>query len=233
MPEGAAYTRCTFCSAESFVDLNGVLLHQVIRVTIPRGRVPGLIKARALEAGWPEARLTRLELVYEPVWELESPSGARIGISARPGPEGRFNRTELPSGERASTETGPGDGGAEWREPELAPESLAEVAARVTGRPVAIKTVRLVHRPIYHGEVQVAGERHGFQVDAATGNVLAVEWPVESTFGNRNRAWLVTAAMAITATLLPLPLAAAVVVLGGLTARLLWRGGRPALPEAR
>jgi len=223
VPEGATYARCRYCSAESFVDLSGALLHQVIRIAVPRARVPGLVKARAREAGWADAVVAALTLTYEPVWEIESPDGRRLCISARPGPEGRFTLVRMPGGERAFVEPDAPRSAGEWLEPELAPESLAEVAARATGRPIAIKTVRLIHHPIYTGKVRVAGKTLEFRLDALSGEV-DVDWPVETTYRRRNLAWLITAAMVAAATFLPLPLAAlAVVLLAGLTARALQR----------
>lgn len=224
VPEGASYARCGYCSAESFVDLNGALLHQAVKATIGRSRVPALVKARALEAGWPAVTLTDLNLVYEPVWEVESPDGRRLSIGARPGPEGRFSLATLPSGERAFIDPEGWDRGARWIDPVLAPESLPEVAARVTGRPVAVRTVRLLHHPIYVGEVGLADASYSFRLDAVSGQLIDAEWPVRSTFTYRNRAWLATAAMLTVAALLPLPPAAVIVVaIGGTSARLLWR----------
>ncbi len=230
VPEGAAYARCRYCSAESFVDLSGAILHQVIQASVGRARVPGLLRARALAAGWPEATIADLDLVYEPVWEMESPDGRRLQVSARPGPQGRFAEVKLPGGERAFVEPGARDAAAEWLEPELAPESVPEVAARVTGRPLAVKTIRLIHHPLYRGKVQVAGSRHEFQLDAVTGELTDVDWPEQSTHRRRNQAWVATALMVVAAALLPLPIAAvAVVVLGGLTARTFFqKGGTPA-----
>jgi hypothetical protein len=226
VPEGATYARCKYCSAQSFVDLSGALLHQVIKPTIGRSRVPGLIKGRALEAGWPDAAITDIKLIYDPVWELESPDGRRLRISARPGPQGRFAQVSLPGGERAFVEPGARDSFAEWIEPELAPESVAEVAARVTGKPVAVKTIRLVHRPIYAGQIRITGEPRDFHVDAVSGELFDLDWPVQATYRNRNLAWLATAGMLAAAALLPLPVAAVVVVaVAGLTARTLWRRG--------
>lgn len=226
MPEGGAYARCAYCSSESFVDLSGALLHQVLKPTIGRARVPGLVKARALEAGWPDAQITELRLVYEPVWEIESPDGRRSSIGARPGPEGRFARAGLPGGERAFLEPGAPDASAHWIEPELAPESLAEVAARVTGQPVAVKTIRLIHHPVFTGRVRVTGAEREFRVDAVNGELLALDWPVRASYRSRHRAWLAMALMVAAATALPLPLAAAAVALiAGLLARALWRGG--------
>ncbi len=223
VPEGAAYARCSYCSAESFVDLSGALLHQVIRIAIPRARVPGLVKARAREAGWGDALVAALSLSYEPVWEIESPDGRRLSVSACPGPEGRFELVRMPGGQRAFVEPGTPRPGGEWIEPELAPESLAEVAARATGRPIAIKTIRLIHRPIYTGKVRIAGATRVFRLDGLSGE-LDVDWPVETTYRRRNFAWLITAAMVAAATFLPLPVAAlAVVLLAGLTARSLQR----------
>lgn len=230
VPEGAAYARCGYCSAESFVDLTGALLHQVVKATVGRSRVPGLIKARALEAGWPGVTIIDLDLVYEPVWEVESPDGRRLRIGARPGPEGRFSQVTLPGGERAFVDAEGWDQAAEWIDPELAPESLPEVAARVTGRPVAVKTVRLLHHPVYVGKVRLADATYAFRVDAVGGQLVDAEWPAHSTFTYRNRAWLATAAMVAVAALLPLPAAAVLVVaIGGLAARILWR--RSAVPS--
>lgn len=226
VPEGAAYARCRYCSAESFVDLSGALLHQIIKPTVGRSRIPGLVKARSLEAGWPEAAITDLDLIYQPVWEVESPDGRRLQISARPGPGGRFDQVTLPGGERAFVEPEGRDSAAEWLEPELAPESVAEVAARVTGRPLAVRTTRLVHHPVYTGQVLIAGESRGFNVDATSGELLDLDWPVRATYRNRNWAWIATAAMIAAATVLPLPAAAVVViVIGGLGSRMLWRRG--------
>ncbi len=226
VPEGATYARCRYCSAESFVDLSGALLHQIIKPTVGRSRIPGLIKARSLEAGWPDATITDLELTYQPVWEVESPDGRRLQISARPSPSGRFEAVTLPGGERAFVEPEEGDTSAEWLEPELAPESLAEVAARITGRPTAVKTTRLVHHPVYAGQVLIAGESRDFNVDAASGALLDLDWPTRATYRNRNLAWIATAAMVAAATVLPLPAAAVIVVaIGGLGARVLWRRG--------
>lgn len=224
VPEGAAYARCTYCSAESFVDLTGALLHQVVKATIGRARVPALVKAWALEAGWPAATITDLDLVYEPVWEVESPDGRRLRIGARPSPEGRFSLVTLPGGERAFVDADSWDRGAEWIDPVLAPESLPEVAARVTGGPVAVKTVRLLHHPVYVGKVQLAAATYSFRVDAVGGQLIDSDWPVHSAFTYRNRAWLATAAMVAIAALLPLPPAALIVgAIGGASARLLWR----------
>jgi len=229
VPEGITYARCRYCSAESFVDLSGVLLHQIIKPTVGRSRVPGLIKARSLEAGWSDATITHIELTYQPVWEVESPDGRRLQISARPSASGRFDHVALPGGERASLEPEARDSSAEWLEPELAPESVAEVAARVTGQPVAVRTTRLVHHPVYVGEVLIAGESRDFHVDAASGELLDLDWPVHATYQNRNLAWLATAAMITAAVLLPLPAAAVVVIaIGGLGARMLWRRGAAA-----
>jgi len=231
VPEGATYARCKYCSAQSFVDLSGALLHQVIKPTIGRSRVPGLIKGRTLEAGWPDAAITDIKLIYDPVWELESPDGRRLQISARPGPQGRFAQVSLPGGERAFVEPGTRDSSAEWIEPELAPESVAEVAARVTGKPVAVKTIRLVHRPIYAGQVRITGEPRDFHVDAVSGELFDLDWPVQATYRNRNLAWLATAGMLAAAALLPLPAAAVVVVaVAGLTGRTLWRRGSTPIP---
>ncbi|MGD8699352.1 MAG: hypothetical protein PVJ43_08685 [Gemmatimonadales bacterium] len=230
VPEGAAYVRCGYCSAESFVDLSGALLHQVVKATIGRSRVPALVKARALEAGWPAVTVTDLDLVYEPVWEVESLDGRRLRIGARPGPEGRFSQANLPGGERAFIDDQGWDQAAEWIDPELAPESLPEVAARVTGRPVAVKTVRLLHHPVYAGQVRLADASYSFRVDAVGGQLIDADWPVHSAFTYRNRAWLATAAMVAVAALLPLPVAVVLVVaIGGLSARVLWR--RSAVPS--
>jgi LSD1 subclass zinc finger protein len=228
VPEGATYVRCGYCSAESFVDLTGALLHQVLEPTVGRGRVPGLVRARALEAGWPDATLTDLDLVYEPVWEIESPDGRRLRIAARPGPQGRFARVELPGGERAFVEPGVRDASAEWIEPELAPESVAEAAARATGRPVAVKTLRLIHHPIFVGRIRVAGDQREFRADAVSGELLEVDWPVRATHRSRNRAWAASALMVAAVALLPLPIAAPVViVIGGIVARAVWRDSTP------
>ncbi len=224
VPEGATYAHCKYCSSESFVDLSGAILYQVVRPSVARSRVPGLIKSAAMEAGWPNATITRLELTYEPVWELESPDGRRLCISARPGPQGRFEQTLLPGGERGFVDPGQRDRSAEWFEPELAPESVAEVAARATGRPVAVKTMRLVHHPLYQGEVRVGEETHDFAVDAVTGAMHDVDWPVEPSYRFRNQAWRATAIMILAAALLPLHYAAiAVVVVGGYT---IWEHSR-------
>jgi ribosomal protein S27AE len=222
--EGAAYVRCGYCGAESFVDLNGALLHQVLKPTIGRARVPGLVRARALEAGWPDATLTDLDLVYEPVWEIESPDGRRLAIAARPGPQGRFAAVELPGAERGFIEPSERGGAAGWLEPELAPESAAEVAARVIGRPVAVKTLRLVHHPVFVGTVRVGREERTFRVDAVSGRALDLDWPARATYRSRGRARLATAAMIVLATATPAPAATALVVLiGALGALTLWR----------
>jgi hypothetical protein len=202
----------------------------VVKATIGRSRVPGLVKARAMEAGWPSVTITDLDLVYEPVWEVESPDGRRVRIGARPGPEGRFSQVALPGGERAFMDPSGWDRSAEWIEPELAPESLPEVAARATGRPVAVKTIRLLHHPIYSGQVQLAGQSCGFRVDAVGGQLVDADWPVQSTYTRRNQAWIATLAMVAVAAFLPLPAAAILVVaIGGLAARALRR--RSSLPS--
>ena len=230
VPEGAAYARCTFCGAESFVDLSGALLHQVIRPSVGRSRVPGLLQAEAIEAGWTDAEMTRLTLTYEPVWEIESPDGRRVSISARPGPEGRFNQVRLPGGERAFVDRSQRERSADWIEPELAPDSVAEVVARATGRPVAVKTVRLVHHPIYSGTIRVGNETHDFQLDAVSGEMADVDWPVRPSFRFRNQAWRATAIMVIAAAMLPLHYAAAAVLAVG--AYTVWEHSRQsALPE--
>lgn len=228
--DGAAYARCGFCASESFVDLSGAILHQVIQAAIGHARVAGLVRARALEAGWADAKISRLDLAYEPVWEVESPDGRRLSISARPGPEGRFGEARLPGGERAFVEPGTQEPSAEWLEPELVPESVPEVAARVTGRPVAVKTIRLIHRPIYRGQLQIGASRYDFDLDAVSGELTGVDWPITATYRRRNQAWAATAAMVAAATFLPLPLAAlAVAAFAGLVARLIFtRSGAPA-----
>lgn len=226
LPDAAVYARCTFCSAESFVDLNGTIFTQVIRASVGRSRVPGLVHARALEAGWAAANLTDIDLVYEPVWELECADNKRIRIGGRPGPGGRFEQVDLPGGERAIVKPEDRQGTDEWIEPELAPESLADVAARLTGRPVSVKTIRLVHHPVYVGQVLVSGETRSFRVDAVSGEVFDVDWPVQTTFRRRNRAWSATIVMILAAVILPLPYAAlAIFVIGSATA---WSTSRTA-----
>ena len=106
---------------------------------------------------------------------------------------------------------------------------MAEVAARVSGRPTAVKTTRLVHHPVYIGQVLIAGELRDFNLDAASGELLDLDWPVHSTYRNRNLAWVATAAMIFAATVLPFPAAAVVVIaIGGLGSQLLWRRGTAA-----
>lgn len=223
VPEGAAYARCGFCSAESFVDLTGAILHQALRAVVPRSRVPRLVSAAALEAGWLDPTLGRFELVFEPVWEIDRPDGQRLRIGARPGESGRFSLVELPGGERAFVDSREGDDG-EWIEPELAPESVPEVAARVTGRPVMVKGLRLIHRPVYRGEVVLDGEHHGFTVDAVSGELVESDWPRRVTMERRNQFWLATAAMIVGATVLPIQIAAPAVV--GIAAIMLWTARR-------
>jgi hypothetical protein len=219
-----AYALCAYCASESFVDLGGALLHQVIRVAVPRARLPGLIKARALEAGHDDVSLANLQLSHEPVWEIESPDGRRLAISARPGPEGRFEEFRLPGGERGFVDPGTREADAEWLEPELAPESVAEVAARATGRPVAVKTLRLVHHPVYKGRLIISDESFDFHLDAVSGELLDIDWPARPSYRNRNRAWLAGLAMVAVATLLPLPIAAiAALLIGGFTAWMIQR----------
>lgn len=233
VPDAAAYVRCPFCGAESFVDLSGAILHQVIRTAIGHARVAGLVRARALEAGWGDSEITRLELAYEPVWEVESPDGRRSRISARPGPEGRFTEVKLPGGERAFVEPGTAEAAGEWLAPQLAPESLPEVAARVTGRPVAVKTIRLIHRPVYRGQLQIGASRYDFGLDAVSGEVTGVDWPIAATYRRRNQAWAAMAGMVAAATLLPLPLAAlAAAVLGGLIVRLVFQKSADPAPAS-
>lgn len=225
--EGQVYARCRYCSAESFVDLTGAILHQVIRPSISRARVPGLIKARAAEAGWRDASLVSLELIYEPVWELESTDGRRVAVSARAGVEGRFNLVTLPGGERIFADDR-NPGAAEMLEPELTPESVPEVAARESDRPTIPKRLRLIHRPVYSGRASISGRTTEFQLDGATGELFDIDWPIETTFRKRNIVWGATAAMVIVATLLPLvPAAAAVVTIGAGAAVMLRRGGDP------
>ncbi len=225
VPEGVAYARCGYCGAESFVDLTGTLLHQVIRKTVRASRVPRLLKARAKQAGYSEASVLRLKLVNEPIWEIESPDGRRMCISAHPGPEGRFAQVRLPGGERAFVEPEQRDSAAEWIEPELAPESLPEVAARATGRPVAVKTIRLIHRPIYKGLIRVGGKASDFQLDAVSGQLIDIDWPDQPSYKRRNRAWLASGIMILFAAVLPLHLAAgAVAVIGGYS---MWALSRP------
>lgn len=217
VPEGAAYTRCGFCSSESFVDLTGAILHQAFRAVVPRSRVQRLVGAAALEAGWLDATTGGFELVYEPVWEIEAPDGQRLRVGARPSEKGRFALVELPGGERAFVDSEQGAGG-EWIEPELAPESVPEVAARVTGRPVMVRSLRLIHRPVYRGEVILAGERRGFTLDAVSGELLERDWPQHATRERRNRFWLATAAMIVAGAMLPIQLATpAVVGIAGIT----------------
>jgi hypothetical protein len=219
-----AYALCAYCASESFVDLSGALLHQVIRVAVRRARVPGLIKARALEAGHDDVSLANLQLCHEPVWEIESPDGRRVAISARPSPDGRFDEFRLPGGERGFVDPGAREADAEWIEPDLAPESVAEVAARATGRPVVVKTLRLVHHPIYRGRLIISDEPFDFQLDAVSGALLDIDWPTRPSYRNRNRAWIAGLVMVAAATLLPLALAAlAALLIGGLTAWLLQR----------
>lgn len=208
--EGHAYARCRYCSAESFVDLTGAILHQLIRPSIGRARVPGLVKARAHEAGWSDAQVTSLTLRYEPVWELECTDGRRVPISARAGDEGRFNLVSLPGGERVFTEER-GDHGSEWLEPELAPESVPEAAARAADRPMMVKQLRLIHRPVYAGHATIAGQQSDFQLDGATGELFDIDWPIAATYRKRHLAWLATLAMALAAAALPLPVALPVV----------------------
>jgi uncharacterized protein (DUF697 family) len=220
VPEASGYAHCTYCSAESFVDLGGAILHQVIRAAVPRSRVTGLIQAAALQAGWARATVTRLELLFEPIWEIESPDGRRLRISARPGPQGRFEQVALPGGAREYVDRRQAEAAAQWIDPGLAPESVAEVAARVTGQPVAVKTLRLIHRPVYAGRVQVGQQIHPFRLDAASGELHDLDWPARPSFRIRNRAWLATAIMAAAAALLPLPWAALAVLAAGVLAAL-------------
>jgi hypothetical protein len=228
VPEGVAYAHCRFCGSESFVDLTGALIHQVIRKTVRASRVPGILKARAREAGYTKAVVARLKLVNEPIWEIESPDGRRMCISARPGPEGRFAQVRLPGGERAFLQPEERDSAAEWQEPELAPESLPEVTARATGRPVAVKTIRLIHRPIYRGVIRVGEKASAFQLDAVSGELIDVDWPARPRYTRRNKAWWASAMMIIIAGLLPLQFAApAVVVVGIYFMWSLSRGGAP------
>ncbi|UCC74057.1 MAG: hypothetical protein JSV86_05720 [Gemmatimonadota bacterium] len=226
VPEGVAYARCRYCGSESFVDLSGALLHQVIRKTVRASRVPGLLKARACEAGHSDAVVTGLKLFNEPIWEIESPDGRRMCISARPGPEGRFASVRLPGGERAFVEPEQRDGAAEWEEPELAPESLPEVAARATGRPVGVKTIRLIHRPIYKGTIRVSGKPSEFQLDGVSGELIDVDWPVQPSYTRRNKAWWGSAIMVLIAAALPIQFAAPAVVVIGFY--FMWALSRPA-----
>jgi hypothetical protein len=223
--EGQLYARCRYCSAESFVDLTGAILHEVIRPTVGRARVPGLIKARAAEAGWRDVSLASLQLTYEPVWELEGTDGRRVAVSARAGLEGRFNLVTLPGGERIFVDE-KASGSVEMLEPELAPESVPEVAARESDRPTIPKRLRLIHRPVYSGQVRIAGRTTEFQLDGATGELFDIDWPVETSYRKRNIVWGASAAMVILATLLPLALAAAAVVAIGAGAITTVRRGR-------
>jgi hypothetical protein len=226
--EGVAYARCRFCGSESFVDLGGALIHEVIRKTVRASRLPGLLKGRARQAGYPDATVVRLKLVNEPIWEIESPDGRRLCISARPGPEGRFSQVRLPGGERAFLRPEERDSAAEWEEPELAPESLPEVAARTTGRPLAVKTIRLIHRPIYKGLIRIGEKTSTFQLDAVSGELIDVDWPVRPRFSRRNKAWLASVLMVAVAAPLQVQYAApAVLVIGLYFMWALSRAGRP------
>lgn len=216
LPEGDAYAHCPFCGSESFVDLSGALLYQVIKPTVGLPRARGLIETEARDAGWPEARPGDLKLTYEPVWELELADEKRLRISARPGPDGRIDLIDLPGGERDFLSPGRRERGADWLEPELAPESVAEVAARATGRPVGLKSTRLVHRPAFVGDVVIGGVRYGVRIDAVSGRLIDADWPLQPRYGARNHAWTATAIMAVTALVLPFPwsLAAVAAVAG-------------------
>ncbi len=230
VPDGAAYARCGYCGSTAFVDLSGALLHQVIKPAIARTRVPGLVRARARDAGWPRISIAALNLVYEPVWELESEDGGRVRVGARPDPNGRFPLIKLPGGERAFVDTPSRGGDAEWLEPELAPESAAQVAARAAGRPIRATVTRLVHRPIYVGVIRVGGKSQDIRVDAVSGELMNVSWPVRPTFRRRDHAWSATALMVAAAALLPLKWAAlAVLALGAIASR---EFSRKTLPPA-
>ena len=205
MPDGEAYAHCPFCESEAFVDLTGAVLYQVIKPSIGHSRAGRLIGSQARDAGWPDLRIADLELVYEPVWELELSEGRRLRIGARPASDGRFGVVDLPGGEREFIHPDRRDGSANWLEPELVPESLAEVAARAIGRPVSLQTVRLIHRPIYSGHCLLAGERYEVRLDAVSGELIAAEWPSQPTFGSRNMAWAATILMVLGAAIIPLP----------------------------
>lgn len=228
VPEGVAYARCRFCGTESFADLTGALIHQVIRKSVRASRVPALLKARAREAGYPDATVIRLKLVNEPIWEVESPGGRRLCIGARPGSEGRFDQVRLPGGERAFVQPEERESTAEWEEPELAPESLPEVAARATGRPVAVKTIRLIHRPIYKGLIRIGEKTSTFQLDAVSSELIDIDWPVRPRYSSRNKAWQASVLMILVATALPAQYAApAVIVIGFYFMWALSRTGKP------
>lgn len=226
--EGAAYAHCQYCGSEAFVDLSGALLYQVIKPTIGRSRAMRIVQTAAADAGWPDLKVARIELVYQPVWELELTDGSRLRISARPGPDGRFGLVDLPGGERAFVQPSARDRSASWLEPELAPESVAEVAARTTGRPVSVKAIRLVHHPVYSGYTTLEEARYEVHLDALSGKLLDAAWPVSPSFQGRNHAWTATGVMVLAALFIPLPWSlVAVAIVGALAVRSLMKRGTP------
>lgn len=230
VPEGAPYVRCAHCGSASFVDLTGTLLHQALRPVVPRVQVPGRVRSRAREAGWPEAEMTGISLIYEPVWELEGARRHRVQVAARPGPEGRFAVVDLPAGERVFVEPDLHERRGDWLEPELAPEAAAEVAARSLGRPVAAASIRLLHRPVYQVRATIAGGERQVRVDAVTGELLNADWPARPTYRNRNRAWLAVGLMVAAAAAFPLPWSIPAVLVPGLVVAF-WRPGAAASPR--
>ena len=226
VPEGATYAHCPYCDSESFVDLSGALLYQVIKPMVGHPRAYRLLQAAAQDAGWSGVQIADLALIYEPVWELELSDGRRLRIGARPAPDGRFGLVDLPGGERGFVKQEKRDRAASWLEPELAPESLPEVGARLSGRPVRVHAIRLVHHPIFSGQATIQGVQYELRLDAVSGAVLAASWPVQPTYHARNQAWMATFIMILAAAAIPLPWSAlAVLAVGAFAIRSLMRPG--------
>jgi len=182
--EGETFLTCEYCSSAIYIDKSKVVFHYMLKPTIDdagalaslRRWMAGSSTAKGLEN---EARMTKTEFIYFPIWYFKIKDGEKELIKiqpAAPSPIPGIKSLNIPAGDFRFY--GPGDvSNQAIKEPSVLFSSAVEWLKNEGVEPTGVSQSLLVHIPLYVFNYNYGDSAFTAIVDGSSGKVMAAEYP--------------------------------------------------------
>lgn len=182
--EGETFLTCEYCSSAIYIDKSKVVFHYMLKPTIDetgaaaslRRWMAGSSTVKGLEN---EARITKKEFIYFPIWYFKIKQGEKELIKiepASPSPISGIRSLIIPAGDFRFY--GHQDAGnPAIKEPSVLYSSAVEWLKNEGVDPSGIIQSSLVHIPMYVFHYNYGDSAYTAIVDGSSGKVMASEFP--------------------------------------------------------
>jgi DNA-directed RNA polymerase subunit RPC12/RpoP len=182
--EGETFLTCEYCSSAIYIDKSKVVFHYMLKATIDeagaaaslRRWMAGSSTAKGLEN---EARLTKTEFLYFPVWYFKIKQADKEIIKiqpASPSPIPGIKSLVIPAGDFRFY--GPGDvANPAIKEPSVLYSSAVEWLKNEGVDATGVSQSSLVHIPLYVFNYNYGDSAYTAIIDGSSGKVMAAEYP--------------------------------------------------------